>query len=403
MPNRRSSPDPPADFEGLRGELVAAFRSWDRAPGAWDPELLDAWARRVFRLHLEGIPAYAAYCRRRGVGPDDVAGWADVPPVPTAAFREVSLALRGVGEPRVTFLTSGTSRGRERRGRHAVLDPEIYRASLEPTFRWHVLGGAAERVRIVSLVPPFEASDASSLAWMCDAILRRFGAPGSGHRAGPDRIDFEGATRAAAAAAADGIPLFVLCTTLAADGWARHLAERGEVPPLPAGSTVVDTGGSKGRPGLERSRVVEELGARLGLPPDAFVNEFGMTELLSQRYSRPLEGASGARRATVRPTGRSDRPRAAPAARASPPLYGPPWLRTRALDPETLAPLREGETGLLCHFDLANLASVCAVLTEDLGRVRENVVEHLGRARGAPPRGCSLATAELLAAAERSG
>ena len=48
------------------------------------------------------------------------------------------------------------------------------------------------------------------------------------------------------------------------------------------------------------------------------------------------------------------------------------------------------------HFDLANLGSVCAVLTEDRGRMVIKNVEWLGRTPGASPRGCSLATAQLL-------
>jgi hypothetical protein len=62
-----------------------------------------------------------------------------------------------------------------------------------------------------------------------------------------------------------------------------------------------------------------------------------------------------------------------------------------------------GEPGLLQHFDLANLHSVLAVQTEDIGTVDERGVLLLGRAAGAPPRGCSLATDELLRAARSTG
>ncbi|MDH3427700.1 MAG: hypothetical protein OEM23_04620, partial [Gemmatimonadota bacterium] len=76
----------------------------------------------------------------------------------------------------------------------------------------------------------------------------------------------------------------------------------------------------------------------------------------------------------------------------------PPWLRTRVVDPVSLAPLPDGEDGLLCHYDLANVGSVVAVLTEDRGRARGDTIQWLGRTPGAMPRGCSLATAELLEA-----
>src|SRR5439155_12772644 len=92
------------------------------------------------------------------------------------------------------------------------------------------------------------------------------------------------------------------------------------------------------------------------------------------------------------------------ASSASPRLIGsrrkvpPPWTRVRVMDPETLAPVPEGTAGLLCHFDLANLYSVAAVQTDDLGVWIEDGFEVLGRAAGAEPRGCSLAVEEFLEA-----
>jgi len=48
----------------------------------------------------------------------------------------------------------------------------------------------------------------------------------------------------------------------------------------------------------------------------------------------------------------------------------------------------------LRHFDLANLNSVLAIQTEDLGRVAGSGFELLGRAPGAQLRGCSLTAEE---------
>jgi hypothetical protein len=271
-----------------------------------------------------------------------------------------------------------------------VIDPELYRASLVAGFRRYVLGAGSSvagrpessrqseapgRFTICSLIPPFELTGDSSLAWMSDALLDRFGADGSRSVTDENGIRWAEARHVAEAACASGQPLLVLTTTLAADEWMRRLADDEVTLQLPAGSRVMDTGGSKGRQGLERSRVVSAVERRLGVPPTQVINEFGMTELLSQRYSE--SGHTG--------------------------LVAPPWLRTRALDPNTLGELPPGEIGVLCHFDLANAGSVCAVLTEDLGTVHDNMVRLAGRAAGAPPRGCSLATAELLDAQQGLG
>ena len=55
--------------------------------------------------------------------------------------------------------------------------------------------------------------------------------------------------------------------------------------------------------------------------------------------------------------------------------------------------MKEGETGLIHVFDLANVYSVMAIQTEDLGIKRGDGFELVGRAMGAEPRGCSIMTA----------
>ena len=75
----------------------------------------------------------------------------------------------------------------------------------------------------------------------------------------------------------------------------------------------------------------------------------------------------------------------------------PPWLKVRALNPTTLEPVEEHEPGLLAFFDLANLGSVCHVLTEDVGYVRDGNIHLEGRFSGSEPRGCSRAMDDLMA------
>jgi Acyl-protein synthetase, LuxE len=82
-------------------------------------------------------------------------------------------------------------------------------------------------------------------------------------------------------------------------------------------------------------------------------------------------------------------------------LVPPPWVRTRVLQPETLEECPEGTVGLLCHLDLANVGSVAAVLTEDIGvRVGDGFVLS-GRAPGSDARGCSLVMEEIMRAGAR--
>ncbi|HEX7241001.1 MAG TPA: hypothetical protein VF263_12085, partial [Longimicrobiaceae bacterium] len=185
-------------------------------------------------------------------------------------------------------------------------------------------------------------------------------------------IDHAGLRAALREAEADGVPVCVLGTSFAFVHW---LDAAGERYALPAGSRVMDTGGFKGRSReVTREELYAALGEQLGVGAEWCVNEYGMTEMSSQFY----DGVAGV---------------------AAPRLHrAPAWVRTRAVDPETLEALPDGETGVLRHWDLANLGSVMAVQTADLGMVTPDGIRLLGRARGAEARGCSLAMDQFLAA-----
>jgi hypothetical protein len=71
-------------------------------------------------------------------------------------------------------------------------------------------------------------------------------------------------------------------------------------------------------------------------------------------------------------------------------FHFPPWVRVQIISPETGREVVDGETGLIRVLDLANVFSVMAVQTEDLGIRRGNGFELIGRAQFAEPRGCSL-------------
>ena len=142
----------------------------------------------------------------------------------------------------------------------------------------------------------------------------------------------------------------------------------------------METGGFKGaRRSVTKEELHRRISGRLGVADDHIVNEYGMTELLSQLYEPVLTEGPSARGAHL----------------------APPWLRVRSLDPVTLDELPEGEEGILAFFDLANLGSICHVLTEDVGSVREGRAHLRGRRAGAEPRGCSRAMDDLMSAAPR--
>jgi hypothetical protein len=344
--------------------------AWNAAE-AGSPRGDDAFTRlalAVFAFQFENNAPYRRFCRRRGVLPGAVATWPGIPPVPTPAFKEVDLTA---GPWSHVFTTSGTTRSAGKRGRHLLPELALYEASWVEPFRRHVLPDR-DRIRMLSLIPSPEILPQSSLSFMTGRAVERFGGAGSGWFLGASGLDGDGLHRALTGAGGSGEPVLVLGTALAFMEWKTRLEASGRRYAFPEGSRVMDTGGFKGRVReASRDRLMEFYTGFLGISEDHVVGEYGMTELCSQFYE--------------------------PVLRAAERVYvGPPWTRTRVLDPQTLKPLPDGRPGLLAHWDLANAWTVLAVVTEDLGVREGNGFRFLGRAPAPELRGCSLATEELL-------
>jgi hypothetical protein len=337
-------------------ERVAEFIA-DPARGRFEELALAAFA-----FQCERIEPYRRLCAAAGALPGGVADWRRVPAVPAAAFKTLELAAAPAVE---VFRSSGTTAGPEARSVHRHPFPDLYRLAIDASFPGFCLP-APPPVPMLSLVPTRQEAPDSSLAFMIDHVLARWGAPGSATAAGPRGIEAARARSWAAARQRERRPALVLGTSLALLQWTEALERQDLRFRLPAGSAVFDTGGFKGR---SREVAPEELLARLeerlGVGRDRVVREYGMTELTSQLYTRALSGGD-------------------------PGLFvAPHWVRVRVLDPETLAEAPAGRVGLVAVFDLANLGSAVHLLTEDLGTVEPGGLRLLGRAAGAELRGCS--------------
>jgi hypothetical protein len=367
------------EFIGESGAAWAAGRTGaPGSPGAADAAF-DRVARDVFAFQAANNAPYGRFCRRRGVLPEAVDSWEAIPPVPAAAFKDVELTA---GRWTRVFTTSGTTRGSGKRGRHLLPELALYEASWVEPFRRHLLPDR-DAIVILSLIPPLEVLPQSSLSFMADRAVRRFGIRGSGWFLGADGLDDGGLHEAATRSETSGEPVLLLGTALAFLQWKSVLEISGRRYALPPGSRIMDTGGFKGRVReASRDLLLEFYADRLGVPWTHVAGEYGMTELCSQFYEPSLALAAAGVHAPQR-------------ART---FMGPPWTRTRVLDPDILAPLPHGQPGLLAHWDLANAWTVLAVVTEDLGVWEGGGFRLLGRAAGAELRGCSLATEELLGA-----
>jgi hypothetical protein len=302
--------------------------------------------------------------------------WQDIPAVPTTAFKEAVLAT---APARQVFVTSGTTQGNQKRGKHHLPELCLYEASWGEPFRRHVIPDR-EAIRILSLIPGPDVLPESSLSFMVGRIVQKYGGAGSGFFLDDRGLRFADLEEVLAEAEKDPDPVLILGTALAMAKW---LDERGEALrrfTLPSGSRIMDTGGFKGRsPGATRAELLQDFDSHLGIPPTHVVGEYGMTELCSQFYETGLSRVLAGEKTDLHRV-----------------YEGPPWTRTLVLNPETLIPVAQGLPGLLAHWDLANAWTVSAVVTEDLGVMEGQGFRLLGRAEGAELRGCSLATEELV-------
>jgi hypothetical protein len=285
-------------------------------------------------------------------------------------------------ERTAVFHSSGTTGQTTGCHYHGVESLPIYEASLWRWFNanWGRVDG------MLALTPGPQAAPHSSLVHMFDTIRQRGGftetvftgviPPG-----GAWELDFPAVLENLRSAVRAGTPVHLFGTAFS------FLNLHFE---LPDGSRVLETGGYKNRSReMPKAELHGLISRQLGVKTENIICEYGMSELSSQAYARAQQsGFDGI--FVPRPSGHGGQASGAGTASV---FQFPPWARVRIISPETGEEVQDGETGLIRIFDLANVFSVAAIQTEDVGIRRGGGFELLGRAQQAEPRGCSLMNA----------
>lgn len=402
-----------------------------------DDATFNTLALQLFQYQFEKNAIYHGLCQQQGLAPDRVKSWREIPAVTTSAFKEVPLTCFPPHKAMAVFHTSGTTQ--KRAGKHYFRTLDFYRAAMLRSFAAYCLDqklgialGANDetlhvpsrdvipeesfynskqsfemkkdssgmtfpftvakinKMRMFFLGPTAEHFPNSSLGYMFSEIREAFGEKQSAVFFSPQDVEVDGFRTALEKASQENVPVFILGTALALLECMDKFVQQGRKFKLPTGSRILDTGGYKGRRReVPREEFQWQLVTAFGVPQKYLLNEYGMTELSSQFYESRLPGIPL----------RNERTNATPSPLPSalrPLHFPPPWVRVAAVDPENLKILPEGEIGLLRIFDLANVDSVMAIQTEDLGRAWQDRIELVGRATGAELRGCSLLTEAIV-------
>jgi hypothetical protein len=345
--------------------------------------VFNSLARGLFALQFDHNAAYRRISETRGVTPRSVSHWSQIPAVPAAAFKELELTCLRPEERTHVFHSSGTTEQRSSRHFHNADSLAVYEASLWPPFERHVLGDLKSTnydLRLTILSPPPARAPHSSLVHMFETVRRKLGAEecayvGRVARDGSWTLNFEAALtrlRPDSDLGTRNVETLLLGTAFSFVHLLDFLAERDLRLRLPPGSRVMETGGYKSRSRiLPKNELHALITERLGVRPSHIVCEYGMSELSSQAYDYSPRATRGTH----------------PDLRV---FHFPPWARAQIISPETGREVGDGETGLIRVFDLANVFSVMAIQTEDLGLRRGDGFELIGRVEHAEPRGCSL-------------
>ncbi len=307
----------------------------------------EALALDVFKFQFENNKVYRSFCDLLYKHPSDVKTITDIPFLPIEFFKTRKVICSHQNSE-IVFTSSGTTGSVT--SKHYVTNPEIYKESFRKGFTQFY--GAIEDYTILALLPSYLEREGSSLVYMVNDLIAQSKSPDSGFylnnlselREALLRLDSEGKK--------------VLLI-----GVSFALLDLVEAETFQLKNTIVmETGGMKGRrQELIRTELHDTL--KNGFGVNTIHSEYGMTELLSQAYSK----GNGV-------------------------FEYPPWMSILTRDTEDPLTLQSsGKAGGINVIDLANINSCSFIATQDLGRVYpDNSFEIIGRFDNSDIRGCNL-------------
>lgn len=304
-------------------------------------------ALEVFKYQFNHNPVYRAFCDLLYRHPSDISSIEDIPFLPISFFK-TGVIITGEDQIEKIFSSSGTTGSVN--SKHYVSNLSLYEQSFTAAFS--TFYGAPEEYVILGLLPNYLERDGSSLVYMVEHLMTKSHHLKSG---------------------------FYLYNHQQLNGVIRELEERGrkvlligvsfalldfveKYPQRLQHTIVMETGGMKGR---RKELIRQDLHNILchGFGVSKIHSEYGMTELMSQAYSKG-DGIFSC----------------------------PPWMKV--LSRETEDPLSiqsTDKTGGLNIIDLANINSCSFIATQDLGKVhKNNRFEVMGRFDNSDLRGCNL-------------
>ncbi|GAB1855211.1 acyltransferase [Flavobacteriaceae bacterium MHTCC 0001] len=306
-----------------------------------------ALALQVFKYQFNNNKVYRSFCDLLYKHPSSVKTLEDIPFLPIEFFKSKKVICNNQ-KPEITFTSSGTTGAIT--SKHYVADLNIYKESFKRGFE--AFYGNVKDYTILALLPSYLERKGSSLVYMIAHLI----ATSERSESGFFLNNISELKDKLIKLDASGEKILLVGVSFALldviDMHKFHLKN----------TIIMETGGMKGRrKELIRTELHDRLKAGFGV--DVVHSEYGMTELLSQAYSK----GNGI-------------------------FKTPPWMKVLTRDTEDPLTIQYQEkTGGLNIIDLANLNSCAFIATQDLGRIYPNgTFEVIGRFDNSDIRGCNL-------------
>ncbi len=336
----------------------------------------------LFKIQFNAIENYARYSEKKGVMPDNINDYLQIPPVPAAAFKSGDVFIYSNEDIHVTFRTSGTSGGERGRAYFSKSGAELTSlAIIENARNFMFPDGADTRFFLVSPSP--QAAPELTMAFGITEVMNNTGTRGGKHYIGAAGLMIDDFMADIKKCEAENIPVSIIAPSFAMVFILDKMAEKGISFKMPAGSRVLDAGGFKGRSReISRSDMLLSINERFGISAEYCINALGMSELGTQYYDDNLKNyvLNGIKAPGVK--------------------KNPHWAKTLIMKlsggMNYIAPQTSSEKGAIVHFDLSNFDRAVSLLTDDLGRYNGNGFEICGRIRENDLKGCSLTVEELI-------
>ncbi|WP_179333671.1 LuxE/PaaK family acyltransferase [Winogradskyella costae] len=307
----------------------------------------EVFALDIFKFQFKNNKVYRSFCDLLYKHPSDVTQVSEIPFLPIQFFKSHNV-LSTTSSIDKTFTSSGTTGSIT--SKHLVSDIKLYEESYLKAFK-HFYGPIEDYV-VLALLPSYLERDGSSLIYMVNDLIEKSNQAESGFYL--NNIE-ELANTLKSLEAKKQKTLLIGVSFALLDLVEAHQLNLEH-------TTIMETGGMKGRrKEIIRQELHQILQFGFGVPN--IHSEYGMTELLSQAYSKG-QGV----------------------------FECPPWMKILTRDTEDALTIQSpNKTGGINVIDLANVNSCSFIATQDLGKVYDNGhFEIIGRFDNSDIRGCNL-------------